>query len=360
MNLTKKLMPTSLFLLLVITLFYPIKSWGQANPRSPDCGPIFVQVTTTGASGAQITFPGASPWFDNRTTGCDAWAFMYAATATSGTFTSVAFQSANGATTTPGSFGAWPGEVVTGENPNTNQTRGETTFALGCTAGAACNVDNSFIRILLTRNNFVGTITGVFYGYKIDGASIGGGGAPCLGSLADPCVVAGSDGAVRIISTNAAGQGIPANGSVANVDMVSNTNAVPQGTAGATLYVRNLAYKFNGATWDRDFNCIIPVAVQITAATDVIAVPLAAATTTRLCHLSISWDVTADLTLRQGTGTTCGTNQVSLSGAYENALAVALDFRADAALRTTVAARDICLHFSTAVTGGGVAVYAQF
>lgn len=152
----------------------------------------------------------------------------------------------------------------------------------------------------------------------------------------------------------------PTTASSAGADAVSNTTLTPTDSANAIIYPRVEPMAFNGATWDRQFVCTNEAVVTLSAGTDVVIVPGVSATNVRICHLSWSGPTTADVTIRQGTGTTCLTNTATIAGAYGSITSQALDYQPTAALRTTVAARDVCLHFSTSVTVGGVVIYAQF
>jgi hypothetical protein len=152
----------------------------------------------------------------------------------------------------------------------------------------------------------------------------------------------------------------PTTASSAGADAVSNTTLTPTDSANAIIYPRVEPMAFNGATWDRQFFCTNQATVSLSAGTDVVIVTGVAATNVRICHLSWSGPTTADVTIRQGTGTTCGTNTATIAGVYGSITSQALDFQPTAALRTTVAARDVCLHFSTSVSVGGVVIYAQF
>ena len=188
-------------------------------------------------------------------------------------------------------------------------------------------------------------------GAGADGAAVAG----------NPVLVAGFDGTnAQTLLTDTDGRPAPALASVAGVDGVSNTFPTPTTEAGVQLYSRIVPYVFNGSTNDRQFSCTLSAAITLSAGTDVVIVPLTSATTIRICGFSYSSDTSADVTIRQGTGTTCGTNQVALSGAYKNVLGLALDFGNEGALRTTVAARDVCLHFSASSTVGGIVTYAVY
>lgn len=337
----------------ILGLFPGNKAFGQApNTPAPDCV-FFINATYTGASAATISYPVNTvtgvTGFDNRTLGCQTYTFQYTATATSGTLTSLDFQAANGAVSA-GSFSTWGGTVDTGINPNTSSVTGTTTFSTGCASAMECNVVNGWVKILLTRNNFVGHITGVLYGYRT-GSSGGGGGGGGGGGCPDPCPVT-QDTVPWVDQVTGT--------STALADTVSNT--VPLQNAGASASgQRTFPVVFNGTTWDRSFYCPLSAAITLSSATDAVIVPLTSSVTTRVCSIIFSSGVTsADVTIRQGTGTTCGTSQVALSGAFSAVTGLALDFYPVASLRTTVAARDVCLHFSTAVTAGGIVTYAQY
>ena len=429
-----KLFLSSPFLLLLFLTFNPVKAVGQALPIPPDCV-IFVNITTTAGSPATITVPN-SPWFDNRTLQCQTWTIGYQATATGGTFTSLSVQAAQ-ATVTPltGAFADWAGTVVTGINPNTSSTGATSTLSTGCLSMIACTTPNSYIRVLLTRNNFVGTINGVLYGYRTGypgGGGSGGGGSGCPGTVATPCVVdgvtaagsapttppvlvAGQDGApgvIRTIKTDAVGEIIPSNASsadadgvsnteitatgagggilyprvfnrvfngitwdrmvgnttgvaptnasVAGVDGVSNTVPTPTNVAGGQIYQRVFPYVFNGATNDRDFSCIFrAVAVTAPGTTGVIITGVMGKTT-KICHLHVTDDTSANLTINSGTGTNCGMGTVRIDS-YTAITAIAMDFTPWSPLTAVASGDDVCYAFSTSVANVSiVAIYAQY
>jgi len=168
----------SLLLPLALSALFPGNSQGQTTTPPPDCI-FFINATLTAGSPATISYPTNQVTgvvgFDNRTLACQTWTFSYVATATSGTITSLAFQSASGAIS-PGSYSNWGGTVATGINPNTSSVQATSTFNTGCASMMECNVVDAWVKILLTRNNFVGTIQGVLYGYRTGYAHSGGGG----------------------------------------------------------------------------------------------------------------------------------------------------------------------------------------
>lgn len=134
-----------------------------------------------------------------------------------------------------------------------------------------------------------------------------------------------------------------------NVDGANGNNMGSQGV-----------YKFNGATYNRDFVCTGRATITVTAGTEAVIIPLSGSTITRICYIQFSSDVAANVTIRQGTGTTCQTNTVVLSGVLQSVLAVDSNYGSDSPLSTTVGGRDVCLLFSTAVTAGGAVIYAQY
>lgn len=152
----------------------------------------------------------------------------------------------------------------------------------------------------------------------------------------------------------------PSNVSGAAADGVSNTQPVIADVSSNPIYARNLPFKFNGATWDREFGCTGRTNITLSAGTDVVIATGVAATNTHLCMLVFSGATVADFTIRQGTGTTCLTNTLDLAGIGQVAGAV-LDMKSnDSAMTTTIQARDMCLHVSASVTVLGYALYATF
>lgn len=102
--------------------------------------------------------------------------------------------------------------------------------------------------------------------------------------------------------------------------------------------------------------CVNQNAFTVTATTDVVMQTAVTGKKINVCTIIASWDNTANVTVQQGTGSVCGTSTVALSGPLGNLLGLAFDL-AWGPLNETVAARDICLHFSASVTGGGFIIY---
>lgn len=323
----------------------------------PDCGPVFINF------GA---LPGDTAPFDNRNLACTTWTLQIQFTGSGSV--SATFQS-NPDATGPGS-GDWvtfPGTITnSGSNPITTSP-GLTVFANGAHA-------TPWVRVHLT-GTFSGTLTGVFYGYQTNTPGSGGGGgggctnpcvvigpdAPGAVSTQDPVQIAGNDGTdVRAVKTDAAGQTIPANSSQANADGISNTEATPNGAAAAALMARVLPYRFNSSTLDREYICNVQQAFTLTAGTDVVIATGVGGTVTKLCELIFSSTVVQNMTIQQGTGTTCLTNTLALSGIFQNVVTFGWDPQPTAALHTTITGRDLCMHFGGTVTSGGVAIFAQY
>lgn len=244
------------------------------------------------------------------------------------------------------------------------------------------------------------------------------GGGGCVGTVATPCIVAGPDAAGvaptknpvaiaafdginlrrvlsdtsgRTIAVGAAADGAAAAGNPVAVGGVDQTNTMRHfstspsgviaigsqsatgdgqannwnftvgGTGGTTAPLATMQTLFNGSTWDRNFACTQEAAISVSAATDAVIISGVAATNIRICHIDFGIDSAQTITIRQGTGATCGTNTATLAGAYPAVISVfAMDYLNSAPLSTTVAARDVCLHFGAAVTAGGFVKYAQY
>lgn len=78
---------------------------------------------------------------------------------------------------------------------------------------------------------------------------------------------------------------------------------------------------------------------------------------TRVYHISLAWNTSADIYFLYGTGTACATGSTSLTGAYVAQTSLTLDF--DNHPFRVPPGNDFCVNFSTTVTAGGVATYDQ-
>jgi hypothetical protein len=194
---------------------------GQSTKLSPDCSIPF-NVAFTSGSLPTVALPVNG--FSNTDIGCQSYVLEYTVTATSGSITSVAFQSALG-TTAAGSFSNWGGTVSTGTNPSTSNTTATATFTLGCTASSACTVTNSWLRVLITSGTLTGTVRGTLYGWKQGsmGTSEGGDGSSVIVQVNGTTIgtastidfqqgtnvtqTGGASGPTVTVTTNASGSG---------------------------------------------------------------------------------------------------------------------------------------------------------
>lgn len=253
-----------------------------------------------------FTADGSQALIDNRTNGCIDFQLTYNASGASAL--SLLVQSAPDNAGVPGAWVTFVGTVVTGVNPNV-ATDQNYTLITGY---------NPWVRV--TLSGLMGASARVRGTLKGSAASLSSGGTP----FPQPAEVEGCDAA-----------GAP-------------PTCMPV-----------LAGAFDGTNVQRLLTCTTRQAITLAAGTDVVIVPPVALKTTRLCSLVFAMDSAADVTIRQGTGTTCLTGTVALTGAFPALLAVDL-FSPAAPLLDTLANVSTCAHFSTAVTVGGYAIYAQF
>lgn len=381
----------------------------------PDCPVRTYTFTATGVSGdVDNTSTGCLTWvMDYEAVGFSAINLQFEAAP-------AATINATTGAATAGAYVAWAGTITNGVNPViVSPGSGSTRFT--DTSGAMMQgYYAAFVHVHLGSATGSGTVKVSIYGFRAGpdaNTNSGGSTTPCAGTVAAPCIVAGpdapgaastqspvqiagndgtdvrairtdttgrgmavgaaaagaaiagnpvliggSDGTnARALSVDTAGEPIPANTSTAAAAAgVSNTAAVPAGAAAAPLMVREIGFQFNGTTLDSNFACTNQAAFTLSAATDVVVVTGVSSTTTRLCYFNFAADSAHTITIRQGTGTTCLTNTATIGGPYTNVSAFDFPFSSLSTLRTTVAARDICLHFDAAVTGGGTAIYAAF
>lgn len=185
-----------------------------------------------------------------------------------------------------------------------------------------------------------------------------------------PVVMAGVDnatGAVRTLLVDTNGNLLPN----VNIAKVGGGNVAGGGGAG-TLGVGGPAaagatagnpfvtgYRDDNANAQADYGFPDQAAVTISAGTDTVMVTGVMSTQTYVGHVSFSLDSAQTVTIRQGTGTTCGTNTLILYGPAPALAGVALDFDSRGGLHTTIAARDLCLHLGGSATVGGGVWYGQ-
>ena len=226
-----------------------------------------------------------------------------------------------------------------------DRTRGNTNgaFAQGPVASAGANAGNP-VKIGGPFNTTQPTVTNgqvVDAQYSPRGAAI---------------VVPGVEGFPVTVTSNAP---TPTGAATAQTDGATNSPTVPTVGAGPSAEtVPSYPYKFNGATWDRDFVCPLSAPITYTAASGSLQIVAASGSTIiRVCHVSISTSVATNITLQYGTGSNCGTGTNPLTGAYNNVTSIALDLFGT--LRTP-ASQALCIVSSASVTAGGVVTYAQF
>jgi hypothetical protein len=199
------------------------------------------------------------------------------------------------------------------------------------------------------RGNTLGTFA---QGNAADGAT----------AVGNPVQIGGVDqtGVARHLSVNPNGD-IAVGTQSATADAQANNWAfLVTGQGGTQSPLATYPLKFNGATWDRQFTCPNRTNISLSAGTDVVIATGVSSQNVRLCQLAFNGATLADFTIRQGTGTTCLTNTADLAGIGQ-VLGLVSDFKSnDGTINTTVAARDMCLHSSVAVTILGWATYANF
>lgn len=358
-----------LFRAIALIVFAAAAAFGQST-QGPDC--VF-RFSFTGSNQNSATFTN----FTNTTgQACAYWLLTYATNGTVNTVSLVLQSAPAGATpTTAGTFVTYAGTAIAGAITNTSTT-GASAFLWNSTTS------DPFLRLHSTTLSCTGSclLYGVLQGWNegnaagAAAAAAGGTGCPnpcpVIGVAADgapvsgaPVRVGGKDGAgnTEDIITDTSGRLDPAGAATAQSDGASNTPTVPTANGAAATNI-NYAYVFNGATWDRQFYATLQAASSVAAGTDVVIATGTAAKITRLVHFDFIWDTSAAVTIRQGSGTTCGTSTATIAGPYPAGATIGLvmDYSTGGALTTTATGLDICLHFGASVTGGGFAKYQQF
>jgi hypothetical protein len=330
--------------------------------------------------------------WDNRSRGCDRWIVTYSGYGFAGAPPfSVAVQYAPNAA--PGIPGAWANFVtagadllVAGINPNT------------VIAGALTSMTgyHPWMRLNLTAAGAAaGNITATLYGYKDRPATviIPGIVATNLAQYGGVAVGAGNALHVR-----------PGTGAlfnlgtvVAGADTVAN-NAQVNPAAGAGG-LADFQYYYNGGTWDRTRGSVAGAWVQGPAATTAAVVgnpvitggygsgaapgvvagatvcdlnatitlaaaagyteiiPLAAARSIRICHVSLSMTAPVDINLARAPAGACA-GPVAITGVYSTVMALSIDFVNGPIVLT--AANSLCINLGQAVAGGGLVSYALY
>lgn len=256
--------------------------------------------------------------------------------------------------------GVITGGVVTIEG----STDGVNYVAVSVVSIGASNNGTTTITLATQSNNiwqmFVGGLTN--FRLRLSTAITGGGSAAAFTLAASTIATE-----FQQVVTQANGLNLHTNvdtlpgATTAQADAATNSPVQPTATPSFTATKQPVyPYKFNGATWDRDFNCPNSAPITFSAASGTLEiVALTSLQTIRICHISLSSTVATNITLVYGTGTNCGTGTTSLSGAYQQVTSMALDFGATGALRPAVS-NAFCVTSSVSATVGGLVTYAKF
>jgi hypothetical protein len=278
-----------------------VSAMAQTPPVQPDCPLRQYTFTATGT-----TTP-----INNITLGCTVWVVAYQATGF--TAISLSLEAAYG-TSTPISFTSWGGDIVNGVDPQIVSPGAGVTRYSDTSASMTAGYYASFVELNLASVMGSGTVVATIYGYKAGsagnagGGGGGSGGSGCPGTVATPCVTGGM---------NSAGAAV--------TDYVCDQNA--------------------------------PISISGSGLTQIVA--LSAGKSIRLCRIFFSSSAQSNVTIEQGTGSSCGTGTTALSGVFQNVLTLALDFTSRDA-PVFGAGTAFCLNFASSVTSGGWITYAQF
>lgn len=300
-----------------------------AQGIAPDCGPT--RFSFSAAPGNSNTFVN---YTNNSGPACVVWEFRYSV-AGSASVVSIVVQvapPASGTPPAPGTFVTYPGTAIVGAITNTNTAGATAILGDGATAVP-------FIRVHLTTfTASAGTfIYGVLQGWNAGNAAaiVAGGGSGGSG-CPNPCPVIQADPTLL-------------NGSVEGLDA---SGAPP-------THKPFVQASFDGTNVQTNFVCPNQAAFNISAGTDGVIIAGAMGLKTYICHVDFASDTAATFTIRQGTGTTCLSSTLAITGAYPTTTTIAMDYQPTAPLHSTVNANDICLHGSASATVGGTVLYIQ-
>jgi len=335
---------------------------------TPDCL-LFFDFTANASSAS----------FDNRFIGCKTWYVAY--TTTGFPALTLTFQDAPDTNGAPGAFIPFAGTVIEGVNPNVALTQASTIMygyypwhritLTGAVAGVGRRIRGTFYGYRQTpvatiifpagatvtaNQGTANTAVNRWPFYLSDGANPQGVVAnPLFGRLSDGAAAQGvvANPLFARLSDGAAAQGTQANPLFGRLSDGAN----PFGTA--TNPIAESPYLWNGTTWVVQPVCNQRAVVTIAGAGTTELVPLTAAQSIRVCHVSMSFSGATNLTFVEGTGAACVVGTAALSGAYTNVLAVALDLGDRTQFQGT-AANALCATVSAAVTGGGIVTYAKY
>jgi hypothetical protein len=117
---------------------------------------------------------------------------------------------------------------------------------------------------------------------------------------------------------------------------------------------------YTGIGYETPFVCTNSAAISLSASGNTQIIALSGSTAIRVCHISLAMASTVDLKLVRGTGTNCGTGSADMTGVYKSVGSLALDFPAASGGLRVTAGNALCVNLGSAVTGGGLVVYAQY
>lgn len=180
--------------------------------------------------------------------------------------------------------------------------------------------------------------------------------------VAGKSVATAASGIAKVGLTDGTGNAITSTGGALDVNLKTPSPVPVAGSAAVGAAAGNpvtTGYRDDSANVLADYGFPDQVAVTISAGTDTVMVSGVASTQTYVGHVSFSLDSAQTVTIRQGTGSTCGTNTAILYGPAPNVATLALDFDSKGGIHTTIAARDLCLHLGGSATVGGGIVYGQ-
>lgn len=185
-------------------------------------------------------------------------------------------------------------------------------------------------------------------------------GAAASGSATsgNPVLVAGRDfsNVARTFQTAANGAMLVGSSYTA-ADGSANTVGSPDGAA---LAMGAYPFRWNGATWDREYYCSSSAAVSVTAGNTTEIVALSGSTIIRVCGFSISASANSSTAKWvRGTGTNCGTGTADITAAYAMSGSQPFSSYGNPEVFRAAAGNALCL---TAVTGNitGVVSYARY
>jgi len=361
-----------------LALALPAPAQVQFVSIEPDCR-IYFSYAAVGTSAS----------FDNRTRGCDFWVISYSSFTFAGPLSLAVQRAPNAAGSVPGAWANFAGaEVTAGINPNTSLVGAESQMTgyypwvrvnLTATgAGAGLVVGTAFgwrtgPPAAVAIMGIVGTNLAQYGGVAVGAANAlhvrsGAGALFNLGT-----VVAGADGILNAAQVNpAAGAGGLANfqyylNSGSTWDRVRGSVAGawvqgPAATAAAVVgnpvitggYGSGVAPGVVAGNTVCDLNAPITLAA---AAGYTEIIPLAAARSIRVCHISLSMTAPVDINLARAPAGACA-GPVAITGVYSTAMALSMDFVNGPVVLT--AANSLCINLGQAVAGGGLVTYALY